>query len=162
MLHHSCNLMVGHVTAIIEKNSPVVIGADVTINACDPTTNSNQMFVNQMTDLINNVITKLHHVWITKPLATTIRQEEFLHSERKRLKGKYGKEAYNNRDTTNPSSGFNNGDWSEEELTRLEEGLEKYRWGDWMLITGHFVKSQYADECRSKAKNKRFSDIYKK
>jgi len=111
---------------IIEKKSPVVVGAAVSTTAYDPATKDNQTFLKRLADVNNNVTTELQQVWLTEPLAATVRAEEFLMTEKKRLSPIYRNSAYKKRDRTNSSPGFNNGVWSEKEVANIEEGIKKY------------------------------------
>lgn len=181
-LHPMCNHAMGVLDAIIEKKSKptpndaadgtadgaadgavdgaadgVTADENVTTVTYDPTTVRNQQFLQKLFETITLSAT-LQESWSAADLAGSIEAEQSLFRERKGFKPKYGEKAYKAwREENSGALPV----WTKAEEDKLEEGLKRYEWGDWVMIAGKYVTSRFADECRAKARNQRF-DKYNK
>ena len=152
----------GMLDAIIEKNSKPTPTTDenVTTVTYDPTTVPNKQFFKKLSETFTLSAT-LQERWSTEDLAVSIRSEESEAIERLGFKAKYGDEAYKEwRIGTGDRCWSPAPAWTKEEEAKLEEGLKRYGWGDWLMIAGNYVKSQYARQCNDKALSK-YKEKYK-
>ena len=159
-LHPSCNHAMGMLDAIIEKNSKPTPTTDenVTTVTYDPTTVPNKQFFKKLSETFTLSAT-LQERWSTEDLAVSIRGEESEAIERLGFQPKYGDKAYKEWRKENPD---NYPAWTKGEKAKLEKGLKRYGWGDWIMIAGNYVKSKFTVQIKSKVYNsKYYVDKYK-
>lgn len=163
-LHPTCNHVLGIIDVIIKKNSspaPTVDKNGITVTY-GPTTVLNKRLLKKVSETcILSATSTLQERWSTEDLAVSIQSEESEAIERLGFKAKYGDEAYKEwRIGTGDRCWSPAPAWTKEEEAKLEEGLKRYGWGDWLMIAGNYVKSQYARQCNDKALSK-YKEKYK-
>ena len=153
-LHPTCNRAMGVLDAIIEKKSKPTPTADENVATItyDPTTVLNKQFFKKLSETFTLSAT-LQERWSTEDLAVSIRGEESMAIERLGFQPEYGDRAYEKWRTENPGV---LPAWTKEEEAKLEEGLKRYGWGDWIMIAGNYVKSKYTVQVGSKAHNSKY------
>jgi len=157
-LHPTCNKAMGLLDARIEQNSQPTPTADeknVTAVTYDPKTVLNKQLIKKLLETFSLTAT-LQKTWSTSDLARSIEDEESMIIERKGFKAEYGTEAYkawHKKKKPIPA-------WTEAQEDKLEEGLKRYGWGDWVMIAGKYVH-RFSEQCNAKARSKNKFHKYK-
>ena len=134
----------------------VTADENVTTVTYDPTTVGNKQFIQKLSDTFT-LSAALQESWSSSDLAGSIRGEESLIIERKRFKAEFGENAYKAWREKNPGT---LPPWTKAEEDKLEEGLKRYGWGDWVMIAGKYVH-RFSEQCNAKARNKKRFHKYK-
>ena len=130
------NTYIGWFERVIATNSTSSVGtADITA-PYDIMNVKNETFLADVTHMLTVIIPALKKEWKEAPTANKVREEEIEHRGRIVL-------SRNKSQKT-----FRLGEWSKKEKEYILKGLSEKGWGQWTLITRHYISTRSNRQCK--------------